>query len=224
MQLSKFKHTLMGTLVGGAVMLGATQVHAVSQVQVPSAGLCSAGTATEGISTGDVKFNGMAASDCYGVVGGNITGSGTFNGVPTLNALSWSTGWSYLDATDAPGAAFNGINFTLSATTGSSGTWTLTGVDHSTLLNFPVTLDLAIGLKAGPEFAVWAFDDVLVDGSDSGTFNIAFKNGGGKIPDLSHMIVFGRMGTVTPVPEANTYAMLLAGLGLITFVVRRKRA
>ena len=223
MQLFKFKHTLMSTLVGGAVMLGATQVHAVAQVQVPSAGLCSAGTATEGVSTGNVRFNGMAASDCYGVVGGNITGSGKFNGVPILDALSWSTGWSYLDATGAAGAAFNGITFTLSAATGSSGVWALTGVDHSTSLNFPVTLDLAIGIKAGNEFAVWSFEDVLVDGSDSGTFNIAFKNGGGNIPDLSHMIVFGRMGTVTPVPEANTYAMLLAGLGLVAFVVRRKQ-
>lgn len=224
MQLSKFKPTLMGTLVGGAVMLGATQVHAVSQVPVSVAGFCSAGAATEGISTGDVKFNGMAASNCYGVVGGNITGSGKFNGTPLLNALSWSTGWAYLDATGAPGAALNGINFTLSATTGSSGTWTLTGVDNSALLSFPITLDLAIGIKAGNEFAVWGFDDVLVDGSDSGTFNIAFKNGGGKIPDLSHMIAFGRISAVTPVPEANTYAMLLAGLGLVTFVVRRKRA
>lgn len=224
MRLSKFKPTLVGTLVAGVAMLGTTQVHAVSQVPVSAAGFCSAGAATEGITTGDVKFNGMAASNCYGVVGGNITGSGTFNGTPLLNALNWSTGWAYLDATGAKGAALNGINFTLSATTGSSGTWTLTGVDNSALLNFPITLDLAIGIKAGNEFAVWGFDDVLVDGSDSGTFNIAFKNGGGKIPDLSHMIAFGRISAVTPVPEANTYATLLAGLGLITFVVRRRWA
>ncbi len=32
----------------------------------------------------------------------------------------------------------------------------------------------------------------------------------------------GAAGTITAVPEAKTYAMLLAGLGLIGFTVRRK--
>jgi hypothetical protein len=32
----------------------------------------------------------------------------------------------------------------------------------------------------------------------------------------------GGGGTITPVPEADTYAMLLAGLGLVGFAARRK--
>jgi len=66
---------------------------------------------------------------------------------------------------------------------------------------------------------------VVVDGSDSGTFSIVFTNKGGNNPDLSHLVVFGREsggGTISAIPEARTYAMLLAGLGLIGFAARRK--
>lgn len=187
-------------------------------------GYCSTATATEEISVGDIKFNGISANDCYGVTSGNITGSGTYAGAPVLNALNWGPSWTYLDATDANSATFNGLTFTVTASTGASGTWTLTGTDTngSNPLNFPASLDLVVALKGGNEYAVWAFDNVVVDGSDSGTFDIAFTNNGGKSPALSHMIVFGREGSVAAIPEANTSAMLLAGLGLIGLMVRRK--
>jgi hypothetical protein len=39
---------------------------------------------------------------------------------------------------------------------------------------------------------------------------------------ISHVAIFST-GTIAPVPEAETYAMLLAGLGLVGVAVRRKR-
>lgn len=218
----KRNRTFLWTVLGfGAIGL-ASPAYAITAVP----GYCATANATEGISVGNAKINGISADDCYGVVGGNITGSGTYAGAPVLNALNWGTGWTYLDATDSSSATFNGLKFTVTASTGASGTWSLTGTDTngSNSLNFPATLDLVVGLKAGSEYAVWAFDNVVIDGSDSGTFNIAFTNNGGNNPALSHMIVFGREGSVAAIPEANTYVMLLAGLGLVGLMVRRKLA
>ena len=189
-----------------------------------AAGYCSAGMATEGIATGNVTFEGASANDCYGVVTGNINGN---DGVAFLNGMNWGSSWTYLDATDSTSATFMGLQFSVSATSGAAGSWTLTGMDTNggAALNLPTSLDFAVGLKAGNEFAVWGFDNVVVDGSDSGTFSIVFTNKGGNNPDLSHLIVFGResgAGTIAAIPEADTYAMLLAGLGLVGFVARRR--
>lgn len=189
-----------------------------------AAGYCSLGAASEGIGTGDVTFNGVSASDCFGVVGGNITGSGTFNGATVLNGMSWGDGWTYFDSTGAIGATFQGMTFTATATPGSSGSWTFAGIDADGVAA-PLTLDLVVGLKAGNEYALWSFDNVVVDGSDGGVFNVAFTNNGGNHPALSHLIVFGRDsagGSVSAIPEPDTYALLLAGLGLVGFAARRK--
>lgn len=220
MSFTKLNRTLIGALLISGVMGVASQANA--------AGYCSAGMATEGISASNMTFNGISANDCYGVVSGNFTGSGAHDGAPVLNAMDWGTGWTYLDSTDGnSGGPFMGLTFTVVAPLNTSGTWILTGTDTngSAPLNFPTSLDLAVSLKGGNEYALWGFDNVVVDGSDTGTFSITFKNNGGQNPNLSHMTVFGReasSGTITPVPEPETYAMLLAGLGLVGFAARRK--
>ncbi len=111
-----------------------------------------------------------------------------------------------------------GLQFTVSAPSTSGGNWTLTGKDTNgtTPLNLSTALDLVVALKASDRYALWGFDDIAVNsGANSGSFAIEFKNNGGRIPDLSHMTVFGREaggGTTIMVPEAETYAMMLAGL------------
>jgi hypothetical protein len=177
---------------------------------------------------GDVTFNNLSANDCYGVVGGNITGGGRFAGAPVLNAMDWGSGWTYLDSPGASLTTFMGLNFSVEATSGSSGTWTLTAEDiNGGPLLAPVSIDLVVGLKAGNEYALWGFDNIVVDGSDSGTFSIAFTNNGGNHPDLSHIILFAREsggGSIAAIPEADTYAMMLAGLGLVGWMARRSGA
>ena len=46
--------------------------------------------------------------------------------------------------------------------------------------------------------------------------------GGG--PDVHYTYYTDQLGSVVLVPEPETYAMLLAGLGLIGFMARRKNA
>lgn len=213
------KHLILHRLLRVALVAGA-----LCATPALAAGYCSEGLATEGIAVGNVSFEGAAAADCYGVVTGNLNSG---KGAAVLNGMNWGTGWTYLDATDAGSANFMGLKFTVTATPKVSGQWTLSAVDTNGAnpLNLPASLDFVVGLKAGNEYALWGFDDIVVNGTDSGLFSIVFTNGGGNRPALSHLVVFGRestAGTVTAVPEAKTYAMLLAGLGLIGFTVRRK--
>jgi hypothetical protein len=182
-------------------------------------GYCSSGTATEGIAAANMSFNSQIADDCYGVAGGNINN----NSAGFLNGLNWGGGWTYLDSTDENGSTFMGLDFMVTAVEDTAGTWVLTGIDTNGTfpLNFPTTLDFAVGLKGGNEFAVWAFDDRLVDGDDAGTFSIVFTNKGGRVPDLSHMVVFARGGFSAPVPEPRDWTLMLAGLGLVGLMVKR---
>lgn len=215
MKQDKRMQTLGAGLLAGGLALAAPAW---------AAGYCSAGMATEGIAVGDITFQGASADDCYGVVGGNLNGNA---GEAVLNGMTWGEGWTYLDATDAAGASFMGIDFVVTASTGTAGSFTLTGTDTNGTapLNLPAAFDFAVGLKAGNEYALWGFDNVMVTGVESGTFSIVFTNRGGSIPELSHMIVFGREGgdgTISPVPEASNAVMLLAGLGLVGFAARRK--
>lgn len=226
------KHQKMNCAVLGALFVSGGLVSAQSfAAPAASPGYCSAGAATEGISAGNMTFNSIAANDCYGMVAGNIsgTGNGGNDGPTELNGMNWGTGWTYFASTDAgSGAAFMGLLFSVSAVDGSPGTWTLTGTDMNggALLNFPTSLDFAVGLKADSEYALWGFDNALVNsGANSGTFSIVFTNNGGQNPALSHLIVFGREaggGSIAAIPEPETYAMLLAGLGLVGFAARRK--
>lgn len=231
MTYQKINRKLFGALLAAGMMGAVSQAYAAKPAPAPTPGYCSGGTATEGISAGNMTFNSINANDCYGMVAGNIsgTGSGGNDGPAELNNMSWGTGWTYFDSTDAKsGAAFMGLQFSVTAVDGSPGTWTLTGTDTNAgaPLNFPTSLDFAVGLKAGSEYALWGFDNALVNsGANSGTFSIVFTNGGGNNPDLSHLIVFGREasgGSIAAIPEPETYAMLLAGLGLVGFAARRK--
>lgn len=230
MRHQKINRTLFGALLAVGMMGVATQAYAAPAAPA-TPGYCLGGTATDGISASNMTFNSFSANDCYGMVAGNISGTGNGNndGPAELNAMNWGTGWTYFASTDeGSGAAFMGLQFSVSAVDGSPGTWTLTGTDTNggASLNFPTSLDFAVGLKADSEYALWGFDNAFVNsGANSGTFNIVFTNNGGQNPELSHLIVFGREaggGTIAAIPEPETYAMLLAGLGLVGFAARRK--
>lgn len=62
-------------------------------------------------------------------------------------------------------------------------------------------------------------------GGNDGTWTIAFTNNGGQVPDLSHLSLYTRIdaeGGSPPIPEAQTYAMMLVGPGLVGFMARRR--
>ena len=47
-------------------------------------------------------------------------------------------------------------------------------------------------------------------------------NNNGKLQGLSHATLID-IGTVTPVPEPETYALMLAGIGVLGFLARRRK-
>ncbi len=111
---------------------------------------------------------------------------------------------NYLFKSD-DGAGFLG---TLTYTNGLiSGDWATAGY----------TIDY-IGVKAGPAFILYA-----VGGVSGGSWNTAgLTNKQGKWQDLSHIAFFGSRTTVPAVPEPATWAMLIAGFGLVGAAMRRR--
>ena len=74
------------------------------------------------------------------------------------------------------------------------------------------------GLDSSPNvpFSFYTADNVLLKLSASGTNAVVSSN------DLNRLDISFN-AAVTPVPEPETYAMLLAGVGVIGWVARRRR-
>lgn len=198
-------------------------------------GYCSTSSQSGGISEGNVTLASNAADDCWGVQNGNINEGSTLS--------LWGGSWTYGDGTDSNSATVGGLTYSLSATVGTSGSWTLTITDPAPS-DLPAWLDFAFVLKASNEYAVWFFDDYLVsvEGSQNGTYSIVWDANenpanGTQLPNFSHAVVFVRDGTpeevcppgttgtfpfCTPtqeIPEPETLALL--GLGLFGLAARR---
>lgn len=145
------------------------------------------------------------------------------NGNPTqeaanLNTALGTTGFVYLDKTDASGQTLSGINFTVTAPPTNSGTWTVAWLDTNGAapLNLPITIDFEVGLFGGNNGAGYFFDNVLLPiapSSGTGSFDINFANHGGQQPDLSHLTLTGGNAVhvdtpPVPAPEPTTMAIL----------------
>lgn len=185
----------------------------------PAFAVCSG---PSGLSTDDVSFNGEIATACHGTVLGNVKPG-------AIDGLGWGEGWMLLAKdSDKSFASFMGVQFDLDTTGGKSGTWSLSAFDTSGLdgLNVPMELDLVVVLKASNRYAAYFFDDMVLDGSNAGTWSIGFTNHGGQIPGLSYFGLYVRVdedgGIPSAIPEAKTYAMMLVGLGLVGFMARRR--
>ena len=146
-----------------------------------------------------------------------------------VNSLAWGSDWTLLTKDESPApATFMGIAFDLDTTGGKWGGWSLDArdVNGASQLNLPVEFDVVVVLKASNRFAAYLFDDAVFDGTDGGTWSIAFENQGGQIPRLSHMSFYVRIdedgGIPSAIPEARTSAMMLAGLGLVGFMAWRR--
>jgi len=177
---------------------------ALSALCLPAhAALTATGVACDGHSTGMTSLAGYL--DCSGAWSGNNLNQSTDVAAQIL--ADW--GLSGLTSTDITGG--NGGN------TGTLSFASQTGV-------------FVIALKAGDAFSLYEFDGSTVSGGissiDYDTLGVGFFSG----PDnknehffqgLSHADLYR---VVTEVPEAHTYALMLAGLGVVGLLARRRRA
>lgn len=157
---------------------------------------------TDSIVTDDTSINPSYVS-CTGAFEGN-TSNGTIN--------------------------YGGVDFDFIGKTGAdgsgSGPFGAFGADYkSGVLTFdtPWTGTFVIGLKAGNDYSLYQFSSV------AGVTQIFFDtlgvsvNPNGIGNGLSHVSLYGGV-PVPSVPEPETYALMLAGLGIVGLRLRRRRA
>lgn len=147
------------------------------------------------------------AVDCYSFSGNDIgdggkSGGGLTTTLANLAVISFGADWSLVDVS-GPGSTL----FT-SAPETENGRLTFSQ---------PLTGEWALTLKAGKGYNAYLFafaGDTFVDYTLS--------------KELSHAALWktdaGTFGAPPPIPEPSTYALLLAGLGLVGFVAHRRKS
>ncbi|HEX4232812.1 MAG TPA: PEP-CTERM sorting domain-containing protein [Caldimonas sp.] len=167
--------------------------------------------------TSDVTFAGLASDAC--VIANNNAQSGPGGDTSGFDPSPFGTGWSLLGKLPPSSGStlLNGVNFTwgFTGTGAGPGTWTLSA-DQS------VTLDLVFAMHAGSYTGAFLFDDQALSAGTPGTWQIDWINNGDQTPDYSNLTLFARDIT-TAVPEPETYALVLAGLGMMGFMAKRRR-
>jgi len=164
---------------------------------------------TGSLDTSNVTFDGSDSVNC---------GMGTSNNNSNIDINTTQSGeftfggsdWGNEIKDNSPGNAnsgtgsFLGIDWTLSATSGTAGSWTIS-IQDVPPSNLPVTVDLLAVLKGSNSWAGYLFTGKTfsTDGVTAGSFEIAFTNNGNQAPNLSHMSLYLRENVSSvPVPAA----------------------
>lgn len=142
--------------------------------------------------------------DCAGAFGGNVMGDASEAGYLTS---VWGGDWTWLGKSDDAGSGPFAAGYD--------------GVTSGTLVfDAPIQGLFVLAIKGGPTYSYYAFD-----GGANGVGSLSFdtlgvaKGNGTAGPGLSH---FGLYVQSVPVPEPQTYALMLAGFGLIGFMLRAR--
>lgn len=160
----------------------------------------------------DFSFSGLAgpgvgAAQCYG----SIKPPPGDSSVDVINEIVALKGWGYVATT-----AYKDDN----ALGGASDTFLIdaNAATRSVTFSQAISGAFALVLKTGSDWSVFNFSS----GVGAGTLSYSIANAGGyQGLGLSHATVYA--GAITPVPEPETYVLMLAGVGVVGFVARRRR-
>lgn len=154
---------------------------------------------------------------------GNTSGLGT--AFDSYGSGDWTLLGKYEGGPTTGFSRTSSLDFTFDVGDGHTGTWSI----RNTSASLAVSLDLVLALKAGDGAGAFLFDNQAIAAGQTlnGTWRIDWFTGNNQAnPDFSNLTLFGREmdGISSPAPEPGEYAMLLAGLGLLGFVARRRKA
>ena len=150
-----------------------------------------------------------AMANVSGVHGGVISGATGLEDPSQVSQTQYQFAISFADSAGAPTIYFDNLSFGYTTTAGgsiiASQSWPAPGVTYiSSDQSYIAAVDLR-DLTPGTTYTnnIWAIDS-------GNRFDYTFQ--------------VTTASAVTPVPEPETYAMLLAGLGLVGAVARRRQS
>jgi hypothetical protein len=128
--------------------------------------------------------------------------------------------WSLLDKHELNAVFGNSgvLQFGFAMNSGTTGTWSVHNTGAANMV-----LDLVFAMHAGDAGAGFLFDNQAVSAGQTlnGTWRVEWFTGSNNAyPDFSNRVLFAR--DVSAVPELGEYGMLLAGVGVIGQLVRRR--